>query len=440
METFATRSATLSPSIRNSRSNKNKSCFRMEYLSLLIALLFFKQLRRPLEQFSGVEVNFKSPVMMRVPSNEALQQMKDAQAYAEADEDLFDDPDESHDSHDSLVQELTPPAMKLMEDYQYHHSQPFMEDEASGCRERTNTHESDSIADAIQDDWCPELQERHFLVVTLNCDESQGVSGIQMLQEFLRSIAWAVVTGRTVLYKQSYGKDDTCTGEACSELCEGIAQVDPWLPRFDIWNKEYDWGDLDIPVLDISKLEDVNTPKVVMLDHPPPLSLKYLETLSSQRKAEQMMDWGMLYGMILDETIVMEASSFPRADSSDEDATVTHRYAVQAQALGESLECPLVYESPCVIYQVGTDAVNSSDCEVEQTTYRYKYESHPASKRTMFQTISMAGNAIHGVVLERKYPLSDLLVELLKYRGRLEDRYFELNVCWADKGRRQNLR
>jgi hypothetical protein len=259
---------------------------------------------------------------------------------------------------------------------------------------------------------------------------------------FFRSIAWAVVTGRTVLYKQSYGKDDACTGEACSELCEGIAQVDPWLPRFDIWNKEYDWGDLDIPVLDISILEDVNTPKVVMLDRPPPLSLEYLETLSSQRKAEQMMDWGMLYGMILDETIVMEEPYFARLDSSNEDATVTHRDAVQA--LGESLECPIVYESPCVIYQVGTDAVNSSDCEVEQTTYRYKYKSHPTStftsKRTMFQTISMAGNAIHGVVLERKYPLSDLLVELLKYRGRLEDWHFKLNVCWADKGRRQNLR
>jgi hypothetical protein len=414
----------------------------MEYLSLLIVLLFFKQFRRPLVQFSGIEVNFKSPVMIRAPSNEALQQVKDAQEYAEAEEDFFDDPDESHDSHDSLVQELTPPAMKLVEDYQYHHSQPFMEDEANGCRERTNTDESDSIADAIQDDWCPELQKRHFLVVTLNCDESQGVSGIQMLQDFLRSIAWAVVTGRTVLYKQTYGKDDACTGEACSELCEGIAQVDPWLPRFDIWNKEYDWGDLDIPVLDISKLEDVNTPKVVMLDRPPPLSLKYLETLSSQRKAEQMMDWGILYGMILDETIVMEEPSFARVDSSDEDATVTHRYAVQAHALSESLECPLVYESPCVIYQVGTGTVDSPKCEVQQTTFQYKDESHPTStsKRTMFQTISMAGNAINGVVLERKYPLSDLLVELLKYRGRLENRRFELNVCWADNGRRKNLR
>jgi hypothetical protein len=88
------------------------------------------------------------------------------------------------------------------------------------CQERTNTNKSNpiSIADAIQDHWCPELQEQHFLVVMLNQDESQGVSSIQMIQDFLRSIAWTVVTGQTVIYKQSYGKDDTCTGEACSEL------------------------------------------------------------------------------------------------------------------------------------------------------------------------------------------------------------------------------
>jgi hypothetical protein len=64
---------------------------------------------------------------------------------------------------------------------------------------------------------------------------------------------------------------------------EGIAQANPWLPRFAIWNKEYDWGNLDIvPVLNISKLEDVNTPKVVILDGPPSFLLKSLETLSSQ--------------------------------------------------------------------------------------------------------------------------------------------------------------
>jgi hypothetical protein len=59
----------------------------------------------------------------------------------------------------------------------------------------------------------------------------------------------------------------------------------------------------------------------------------------------------------------------------------------------------------------------------------------------MFQTISMAGNAIHGVVLRRNHLLSDLLVELLKYiGGLLEDWHSKVNVCWADKGPRQNLR
>jgi hypothetical protein len=31
-------------------------------------------------------------------------------------------------------------------------------------------------------------------------------------------------------------------------------------------------------------------------------------------KAQQIMDWGMLYGMILDESIVMEEPSFVRVD------------------------------------------------------------------------------------------------------------------------------
>jgi hypothetical protein len=88
---------------------------------------------------------------------------------------------------------------------------------------------------------------------------------------FLQSIAWAMVTVWAVLYKQSYGKD---VQERLVWNSEGIAQVDPWLPRFDNWNKEYNLGSLDIPVLDILKLEDANTPKVVMLDCPPPLSLK----------------------------------------------------------------------------------------------------------------------------------------------------------------------
>jgi hypothetical protein len=55
------------------------------------------------------------------------------------------------------------------------------------CQERTNTNKSNPIwiADAIQDHWCLELQEQHFLVVMLNQDESQGVSSIQMLQDVL---------------------------------------------------------------------------------------------------------------------------------------------------------------------------------------------------------------------------------------------------------------
>jgi hypothetical protein len=169
------------------------------------------------------------------------------------------------------------------------------------------------------------------------------------------------------------------------------------------------------------------------LDRPPPLSLEHLDTLSSQRKAEQLIDWGMTYGMILDESIVMEEPEIPRVDSSDEDAIRTHYYAIQASARSP-VECPLIYQTPCVIYQVGKDPVNSSECQVEQTATS---DTNPSSKLTMFQTLAMAGNALDGAVLQKGSPLSELLVELLNYRGRLERVDFQLDLCLKEEDDRQ---
>jgi hypothetical protein len=407
----------------------------------LFVLLLFKQFRRPLEEYANVEINFKTPAYLRPPSEETLKQLKDAKEYSGKDEDLWEDPEESHDSHDSLVQELTPMAIKFVEDYEYHHSQYKLEAEAWDCRERTNRDEDESIADTIREDWCPELQSRHYLVVTLNCDEN-NYNPMGMLQDFLRSVAWAMVTDRTLLYKQNHRNgDDTCSEaeEGCSDSCNGISQVDPWLPRFDVWNKEYEWDfseDSEVPVVDdISKIDDVNTPKVIMLDRPPPLDLEHLNTLSSKRKAAQLIEWGMTYGMILDESIVMEEPDIPRVDSSDEDLR-THYYAIQASSAQSSpVECPLIYQTPCVIYQVGQDPVNSSECQVEQTTTRDN--TKPTSKLTMFQTLAMAGNALDGAVLQKGSPLSELLVELLNYRGRLERVDFHLDLCLTEEDDRQ---
>jgi hypothetical protein len=152
------------------------------------------------------------------------------------------------------------------------------------------------------------------------------------------------------------------------------------------------------------------------------------------------MEWGMSYGMILDETIVMyDEPEIIHDESNSSIEKRTHRYAIQASAQPD--KCPMNFESPCVIYQVGPEPVkSSSECEVETTSTMGELSGN--KKRTMFETLAKAGSALHGVVLDKKSHLSALLVELLNYRGRLARVDYKLYGCFQEETgtRRQFLR
>jgi hypothetical protein len=414
------------------RPNKKNPMLRKEYVVLLVlvSFLFVKQLRSPLEEYAGVELNFKTPAVIR-EREFVWQAQQKALEFEEEDEPLVeydfsnDSHDyESHDSHDVIIQELTPPALKLIEDYTYYHSSFKMEKQAEECSERTNRKEDESLSHAMDHNWCTDLSERAFLVVTFHCDEDEWNEPVDGLQDFLRSMAWAVVTGRTLLYKPSFEVDTAdCGDEDCSKLCDGIAELDPWVPHFDDWNREYEWfvdASIDIPVLDISNIESSDAPKLATLEHPPPLSLDYLTSSASKEKAQRLIDFKMAYGMILDESILMEEPEIVRLRSSSEDQEVTSHYAIDGSA-----KCPLDLEEPCVIFQVGDFPVETNQCRVERVT-----TGDPHSKRTMFHTLARAGNGWDGASLDMNNPLSELLLELLQYRGRLErGADFELKTC-----------
>lgn len=419
----------------------------------------------PLSQFTDtrIEVSFKTPaVLVRSPENEVGMQ------YVVEDQELFDDTlphEDSHDSHDTPMFGLTPPAIKLFERYQYRNSEHTMQEEEFECHERTNRGSDEDMAEIIDNgEWCPELHQRKFLVVDWvdSCDgesnqHSAGKSGLESLQDFVRGVAWAMVTGRTVLFREmgveAYdneggGDNDessSCDGEEdCAKRydvssCRGRARLDPWVPTFKVWKKEYGWEDTIIKMVDkpselefdadASEEDFAKFPKVVQLEQPPPLSMDLLSREENAEAADTLLDFDMVYGMILDETILFkEADLDPleaSVDSFDDELTRTKRYAVQASAARTS-DCPLEFEQPCVIYQIGREAIGPSACKIELATKEEDLTSHQA----VIEIMAVAGNAIDGVVLSADLPIRDLLIEFLKYRGRLELRNFQLEGCW----------
>lgn len=134
---------------------------------------------------------------------------------------------------------LNSPAVKKMEDYQYHHSRHRLEEEELDCHERTNRKDDEDMSDIIDDgEWCPELHNRKYLVVewidvcktknhnNKNKNRNNGdVTGIDFLETFLRSIAWAIVTDRTVLFREVGMDGDKGNDKAelnqLSSLCDG---------------------------------------------------------------------------------------------------------------------------------------------------------------------------------------------------------------------------
>jgi hypothetical protein len=439
---------------------------RPEYVALGVLFFFMllSQLQMPLSQFQssrGVDT-FRAPaVLLRDPQSET------AKDYFYADQDLYDDvltEEYSSDSRDARpLIGLTPPAIKWMEAYQFHNSQHKLEDEEEQCHDRTNRGSNEDMSEIIDDgEWCPELHGRKFLVVDWVdfCNEatnqhSHGQSGIEFLQEFVRNIAWAMVTQRTLLFREmgieaedegleDNGSFSSCEGEECAKRydvsgCKGLARLDPWVPTYQAWKKEYGWDDSIVQMVKTpSKLEYdpssesslAESAKVILLEDPPPLSTDNLSSEFSITKTDMLLDFGMTYGMILDETILFKEDQLEELESSVDsfdDNTRTRRYAVQA-VVARTSECPLEFEQPCVIYQIGPEAIGPSACKIEVATA----EEDLSTYKAVLEILAKAGNAVDGVLLDPDLPVGAFLMSLLRYRGRLDVRNFQLKGCWGN--------
>ncbi len=473
---------TITPSttITTPKTSKNPpSAIRPDILivGILFLLVLISQLQMPLTQFQTRQESVSPAVLQRLANSETAKQYFYANQQVSNDDDNDNDYDDAfpkpHDSRDTIHIGLTPPAIKLMENYQYHNSQHSLNDQENECHERTNRGSEDDISKIIDDgEWCPELHKRKFIIVDWvdHCEEesnqhSSGKSGVEFLEEFVRSVAWAIVTGRTVLFREmglavydeenkvdsthntrnkNHDLSSSCEGDECAERydvskCKGRARLDPWVPTYQSWKQEYGWDDSIIEVVqNLSKLEyDTTTeetllasPKVIKLKDPPPLSINALHSIGAIQMATTLIDFGMAYGMILDETILFKEADLPEhdisLDSMDGARTQTKRYAVQASAARTS-KCPLHFEQPCVIYQIGQEAVGPSACTIEVATNEEDLSTH----RAVMEILAMTGNAIDGVVLDPNLAVGAYLMEFLRYRGRLQIRNFQLKGCWV---------
>ena len=421
----------------------------------------------PLTQFQtsgGIDTFHTPAVLLRAPQSET------GRNYLEADQDLSDDTLPQHFSGDSgyarPVVGLTPPAVKKMEEYQYHNSRHRLDDEEYDCHERTNRASDEDMSEIIDNgEWCPELHKRKFLVVDWVdfCSEetnqhSAGKSGIDVLQELVRNVAWAIVTQRTLLFREmgveaedefqsglSNNDLSSCDGEDCAKRydvsgCKGRARLDPWVPMYSVWKKEYGWDDSIIHVVKDPSLLEFDprseetlklAPKVIQLENPPLLSVDKLSSVASIANAKLLLEFDILYGMILDETILFKEAKLEELESSVDsfdDNTRTRRYAVQPSA-AETSECSLEFEQPCVIYQIGPGAIEGSACKIELATG----EADLSSYKAVMEILAMAGNAIDGVVLDPNLPVGEILIDFLRNRGRIERRNFHLEGCWGEK-------
>lgn len=461
------------PAVRSlSDQSTGYKTLRAEYVysGVLLCVILVYQFRLPLDGFTANlrhnEMIFRNPTALRA-SPEQLKQ------YVEMDHIFLKDAaDEgaSHDSHDAIRVDLDQ-AIFLFQEYQAVNSHHRMEEEEESCHERTNRGSDDSMQDIIDDgQWCPELHERHYLVVDWvdPCNESHnptGRGGLGMLEDFVRSMAWGMLTKRTILFREvspsseppttsttmdHSADDDSCDGDECTKRydlteCKGMAKLDPWVPFYTSWKKEYGWEDSVIEDMSVQKLIELlaagrpagqsddedndGTPKVIHLKSPPPISADLLQdhpTLLSA--AKPYLEFKNLYGMLFDETVLLKEPDLDSWDSVDGEENRTRRYVVHAGAARKS-GCALTFEQPCVIYQIGSEALNPSACSVEMVTKEKDLNSYAA----IFDIFALSGQAFDGVVLDADLAVHDLLMEFLQYRGGLDEKDFTLAGCWDEK-------
>jgi hypothetical protein len=410
-------------------SRERTRSIRPQYvLFAILLLLFIKQFHRPLEEYAGVEVNFKTPNVLR-PDNETLARLSNQKSFEMVDKTLQDSTDESQDdSHESVLQALTHPAIKMLEEYQFHHSQHQLEVELENCRERSNLDKGVTIKDVVSNGWCPEFEQRKFLVVEANCKSPET------LREYLRVISWAIVTDRVLLWRD----DDVKHGTGS---CHGLLDKADWVAPYDQWKEELDLG--EIVVLDIKDIDKEDTSaRVIQLHNPPSLHHLHLKNSESQRKANQLMSDSMLYGILLEEALNFDPKILPKKMKKTKKMKKAPKEKVNTyviQTVGNYASMPDCMQgfvkSPCVVYQIGEGSIqpmlDGNTCVIHRVG--------PESGKNFVETLALAAEARAGVMLPQKPPLSTLLTELIAYRGRMDDEDFEMKTCLY-AGKKYNLR
>jgi hypothetical protein len=404
-------------------SGERTRSIRPHYVLFAILLLFIKQFGRSLKEYTGVEVNFKTPNVLR-PDEVTLLRQSIQKSFEKVDITLQDSSDESQDdSHESMVQSLSHPAIKMLEEYQFHHSQHRLETDLDHCRVRANVDEGVTIHDVVSKGWCPELEHRKYLVVEANCKSPET------LVEYLRTVSWAIATDRVLLWRDKHG-----TGS-----CRGLLDKANWIAPYDQWKEELDLGKIvTLDIKDIDK-EDASS-KVIQLRHPPSLHHMHLKNSASQRKADQLLSDSMLYGILLEEALEFDPKIRPKKTKKKQESKSKEKvntYVIQPVGnYGSMPDCIQGFvKSPCVVYQIGEGSIQAMLDDNTCVIHRVG----PESGKSFVETLALAAEARDGVMLPEKPPLSTLLKELIAYRGRMDNDDIEMKTCLY-AGKKQNLR
>ena len=415
-------------------SQERNRCLRPHYIFFFILILFITQFSRgSLKEYTGVELNFKTPNVLR-PDDETLLRESIQKSFETIDITLPDSMDESQDnSHESVVQSwlLTHPAIKLLEEYQFHHSQHQLTEDLANCRERANVDDGAKIHDAVAKGWCPEFEHRTYLVV-----EAKNIcKSPETLRDSLRTISWAIATDRALLWRD---KQHGTTGSSC----RGLLDKANWIAPYDQWKEELDLGE-EIVTLDIQDIDKENTSsnnnknKVIQLRHPPSLNQMHLKNSASQRKAGQLLSDSMLYGILLEEALEFDPQIRPKKRKKKNKESIkeekVNTYVIQpVGTYGSMPDCIQGFvKSPCVVYQIGEGSIqpmlDGNTCVI------HKVEDGPESGKSFVETLALASaEARDGIMLPQKPPLSTLLKEFIAYRGRMDsddDDDMEMKTC-----------
>jgi hypothetical protein len=290
-----------------------------------LGIVFLQQFKLPLETYTGVSVTFKTPNVLR-PSAEEVRQQQLADEYSQLHDTIFVDADDTFlssdedGSHDTPVKWLVPPVVKAWEEYQFHHSHDQLQDELVKCQERANVRDDEHIHFAVQEGWCPELEHRKFLVVTRpSCHSAQAV-----LERYLRIIPWAMVSNRTLLWKERETNQEVAKTEDNNDgdACKGVLTMEETaLAPYAIWKQQLDlpepvaWdlanldrGERDTPLLiDLEKAQLGRRPSPTTTTTVlPELQAMYMKRPYGKRMASILLEkegYSYLYGMLMSTTL-----------------------------------------------------------------------------------------------------------------------------------------